>query len=137
MLKKFSVAAVIGCSVLLGGCAQLNAITGEQQSTADLAGKIQAGKTTRSEVISMLGNPETDNLIDGNELLTYSLSNTFGKASSAGSVASSVLSYIPGLSSVSGYTAQATSAAGRMSKTQYIHITLKANIVQSVNITES
>lgn len=137
MFKKIGVIVVVSFSVLTGGCAQVSSLTGAPQSTDDLSGKIKVGKTTRSEVIKILGNPDTDNTISGNEIMTYSISNSFGKASTIGSAASSVMGYIPVLSSVSGYAAQATSAAGHMSKTKHVNITLKENIVQNMDIIEN
>lgn len=65
-------------------------------STSDIAAKIKTGKTTRQQVINLLGNPDSDNIVNGQETLSYTLSNDVAKAGKMASMASSVMAYIPG-----------------------------------------
>jgi hypothetical protein len=137
VFKKSCSVGLLSLSVLLSGCAQVNSLTGNTQSNADIASKIKIGKTTRSQVIDYLGDPDSDNIISGREVMTYALSDNLSKAGSAASVASSVMGYVPVLSSFTGYTAQASSAATKFSKTKHVNITVKNNIVQDLSVIEN
>lgn len=131
-IKKLCSVALI--SSFMVGCAQLGISNGSSQSSSEIASKIKIGKTSRQKVVSLLGEPDSDNIVSGNESMVYSISDNVGKAGKVAGLASSVMSYIPGLSSYSSYVSEASSQSSSMSHTKTVTVSVRNNIVTDLNI---
>ncbi|MBS0878707.1 MULTISPECIES: outer membrane protein assembly factor BamE [unclassified Tatumella] len=134
-MKKYIAVSVL--VLMTAGCAQMNTMTQDPISTNDIAAKIKTGKTTRQQVINLLGNPDSDNIVNGQETLSYTLSNDVAKAGKMASMTSSVMAYIPGVSAYSGYASQASSGSGALGHSKQVTVTLKNDRVSSYSVTGS
>ena len=75
-MKKFITSAFFISALLISGCSTSGNQHLKNETSQSLQSKIIKNKTTKSEIITALGEPETETTLDsGNEEWTYSMDN--------------------------------------------------------------
>lgn len=75
-MKKFITSAFFISALLISGCSTSGNQHLKNETSQSLQSKIIKNKTTKSEIITALGEPETKTTLDsGNEVWTYSMDN--------------------------------------------------------------